>query len=137
MFQLTKEEYDNLRFQIDDSEKGSNLRLQNETSKTKGGSRYLPYTFTEQGIAMLSGILTSDKAINMNIAIMRAFVVVRKVLLQQMDTEDQLREIKDKLGEHDAQLNNIYDTMENLLEDKVAQKKWEDRERIGFKNADR
>ena len=93
----------------------------------------MPYAFTEQGVAMLSGVLNSDKAINMNIAIMRAFVEVRRVLLQQSDLE-QLKEIKERLGEHDVQLNQIYDAMENLLDEKAAQRKWEDRERIGFKN---
>jgi len=67
MFQLTKEEYEDLRFQIETSEKSKKpLRLQNETSKGRGGTRYLPYAFTELGVAMLSGILNSDKAINMN-----------------------------------------------------------------------
>ena len=93
----------------------------------------MPYAFTEQGVAMLSGILNSDKAINMNIAIMRAFVEVRKVLLMQTDLKEQLREIKERLGEHDVQLNQIYDAMENLLDEKAAQRKWDTRERIGFK----
>ena len=79
------------------------MRLQIETSKGRGGTRYLPYAFTEQGIAMLSGVLHSEKA------------------------------IKEKLGEHDVQLNHIYDAMENLLDEKAAQRKWDDRERIGFK----
>jgi len=82
---------------------------------------------------MLSGILNSDKAINMNIAIMRAFIEVRRVLLQQNDLREQLKQLKEKLGEHDVQLNQIYDAMENLLDEKGAQKKWDDRERIGFK----
>jgi phage regulator Rha-like protein len=109
------------------------LRLQNETSKGRGGTRYLPYAFTEQGVAMLSGILNSDKAINMNIAIMRAFIEVRKALLRQNDLKEQLKEIKERLGGHDTQLNQIYDAMENLLDEKAAQRQWEDRERIGFK----
>ena len=105
MFQLTKEEFDAIRFQIETLDnKDHPLRLQNETSNKRGGTRYLPYAFTEQGIAMLSGVLHSDKAINMNIAI-----------------------------EHNVQLNHIYDAMENLLDEKAAQRKWEDRERIGFK----
>ena len=134
MFQLTKEEFEALRFQIETFEKGSNsLRLQNETSKGRGGTRYLPYAFTEQGVAMLSGILNSDKAINMNVAIMRAFVEVRKVLPWQTGLKEQLKEIKEGLGEHDVQLNQIYDAMENLLDEKAAQRKWSDRERIGFK----
>src|SRR5581483_11957911 len=79
MFQLTKEEFEALRFQIEALEKGHSLRLQIETSNGRGGTRYLPYAFTEQGVAMLSGVLHSDKAINMNIAIMRAFVEIRRI----------------------------------------------------------
>ena len=120
MFQLTKEEFDSLRLQI-------------ATSNRRGGNRYLPYAFTEQGVAMLSGIINSDKAISMNIAIMRAFVAVRQVLLQQTDLKTQLKEIKERIGEHDVQLNQIYEAMENLLDEKAAERKWEERERIGFK----
>src|SRR5882724_7315017 len=134
MFQLTKEEFDALRFQIETLEENANpLRFQIETSKGRGGTRYLPYAFTEQGVAMLSGVLNSDKAIKMNIAIMRAFVEVRRVLFRQNDLKEQLKEIKERLGEHDAQLNHIYDAMENLLDEKAAQRKWDERERIGFK----
>ena len=134
MFQLTKEEFESLRFQIEILEKADNpLRLQIETSKGRGGTRYLPYAFTEQGVAMLSGILNSDKAINMNIAIMRAFVEIRKILLQQHDLKEQMKEIKNHLGEHDVQLNQMYDAMENLLDEKAAERKWNEREKIGFK----
>jgi phage regulator Rha-like protein len=106
--------------------------LQFETSK-RGGTRYLPYVFTEQGVAMLSGVLNSDKAINMNIAIMRAFVEIRKIILKENDLKEQLKMIKEKIGEHDAQLNQIYDSIENLLDEKANQRNWEQRERIGFK----
>ena len=135
MFQLTQAEWDDIRFQIETLEMGSSLRLQNETLKKGRGqhSKYLPYVFTEQGVAMLSGILNSDKAIAMNIAIMRAFVEVRKVLLKENDIKVQLKEMRERLGEHDVQLNQIYDAMENLLDEKAAQKKWEERERIRFK----
>jgi phage regulator Rha-like protein len=136
MFQLTKVEFDSLRFQFETLEKSDkSLRLQNETLKKGRGqhTKYFPYAFTEQGVAMLSGILNSDKAINMNIAIMRAFVEVRKVLFMQADLKEQLKQIREHIGEHDAQLNQIYDAMENLLDEKAAQRKWEDRERIGFK----
>jgi phage regulator Rha-like protein len=134
MFQLTKEEYDSLRFQIETLETNNPLRSQIATLKTGRGqhSKYLPYAFTEQGVAMLSGVLNSDKAINMNIAIMRAFVEIRKILLMQNDLKEQLRELKDRVGNHDAQLNQIYDAIENLLDEKVSQRKWEERERIGF-----
>ena len=135
MFQLTNEEWESLRFQIDTLEKNNPLRSQIVTIKTGRGQhiKYLPYAFTEQGVAMLSGILNSDRAIKMNIAIMRAFVEVRKVLLKQSDLKEQLKEIRERMGEHDVQLNQIYDAMENLLDEKVAQRKWEERERIGFK----
>jgi phage regulator Rha-like protein len=134
MFQLTKAEFELLRFQIETLEKADHpLRFQIETSKRRGGLRYLPYVFTEQGIAMLSGILQSDKAINMNIAIMRAFVEFRKALLMQTDLKQQLNEIKERMSSHDAQLNQIYDAIENLLDEKAAQRKWQARERIGFR----
>jgi len=132
MFQLTKEEFERVRFQIETLETAHSLRFQFETSN-RGGVRYLPYAFTEQGVAMLSGILNSEKAINMNIAIIRAFVQVRKIILQKSDLKEQLKEIKERLGEHDVQLNQIYDAMENLLDEKAVQRKWEERERIGFK----
>ena len=134
MFQLTKDEFESLRFQFETSNNNTNpLRFQNETSKGRGGTRYLPYAFTEQGVAMLSGILNSDKAISMNIAIMRAFVEIRRIVLQQGDIKEQLKAIQQRIGEHDSQLSTIYDAIENLLDDKVAQKKWEERDRIGFR----
>ena len=70
MFQLTKEEFEKMK---------SDLIFQNGTSSW-GGTRKLPYAFTEQGLAMLSGVLNSDTAIEVNIAIMRAFVAVRQLI---------------------------------------------------------
>lgn len=64
---------------------------------------------------------------------MRAFVEVRKILLKENDLKEQLREIRQRMGEHDAQLNQIYDAMENLLDEKATHRKWEERQRIGFK----
>ena len=135
MFQFVKEEYESLRFQFETLNDNESLRSRSVTLKTGRGqhSKYLPYAFTEQGVAMLSGVINSDKAISMNIAIMRAFVAVRQVLLKQNDIREQLKEIKERIGDHDVQLNQIYDAMENLLDEKAAQRKWEDRERIGFK----
>lgn len=135
MFQLTMEEFDELRFQIETSENTNSSRSQIVTLKTGRGSnvKYLPYAFTEQGVAMLSGILNSDKAIAMNIAIMRAFVEIRRVLIQESDLLEQLKQIKERIGEHDTQLNQLYDAMENLLDENTGKKKWEERERIGFK----
>jgi len=135
MFQLTKEEFEDLRFQIETIETSNPLRLQNETLKKGRGQhpKYLPYVFTEQGVAMLSGVLNSDKAISMNIAIMRAFVEIKRILLQENDLKLQLQAIKERLGEHDVQLNQIYDAMENLLDEKAAERKWDERKRIGFR----
>jgi hypothetical protein len=134
MFQLTKEEYESLKFQLEALEDNS-LRSQIVTLKTGRGqhAKFMPYAFTEQGVAMLSGILNSDKAINMNIAIMRAFVAIRNVLIKQSDIKEQIKEIKQRIGEHDIQLSQIYDAMENLLDENAAKRKWDERERIGFK----
>ena len=145
MFRLSAGEWQNMQSQIVTGSPMSSQFVMTEVDnnptsqsvmltlpKNRTG-KYLPYAFTEQGVAMLSGILNSDKAINTNIAIMRAFIEVRKVLLQQTDIREQLREIKERMGEHDTQLNQIYDAMENLLDEKAAQRKWDDRQRIGFK----
>jgi len=149
MFRLTQAEWQAMRSQIVTasqransmqsqsviaSKKTASMRSQIVTaSQNKRNTAITPFAFTEQGVAMLSGILNSDKAITMNIAIMRTFVEIRTIVLQQGDLKLQLKEIKERLGEHDAQLNQIYDAMENLLDEKAAQRKWEDRERIGFK----
>lgn len=131
MFQLTKVEWDKLKHQDDDKVSCMSSQIV-MTYPSKRPHKALPYAFTEQGVAMLSGILNSDRAINMNIAIMRAFVEIRRILIRENDLREQLKQIKERLGEHDAQLNQIYDAMENLLDEKAAQRKWEDRERIGF-----
>ena len=135
MFRLTSEEWQEMRSQfVTTSEEQTSMRSQIVTaSQSKRNTKTTPYAFTEQGVAMLSGILNSDKAIAMNIAIMRAFVEIRKILIQETDLRIQLNEIRERLGEHDTQLNAIYDAMENLLDEKAAQKKFEERKKIGFK----
>jgi phage regulator Rha-like protein len=135
MFQLTKEEFESLRSQIETLDSSNSLTSQIVTLKTGRGkhTKFMPYAFTEQGVAMLSGVLNSDKAIEMHVAIMRAFVEIKKIVLRQTDLKEQMKEIKERLGEHDVQLNQIYDAMENLLDEKAAQRKWEDREKIGFR----
>jgi ORF6N domain len=135
MFRLTADEWEVIRSQsVTAYMNNNNMQSQIVTaSQNKRNSGVTPYAFTEQGVAMLSGILNSDKAINMNIAIMRAFVAVRNVLLKQSDIKEQIKEIKQRIGEHDIQLSQIYDAMENLLDENAAKRKWDDRERIGFK----
>lgn len=135
MFRLTMEEWENMRSQsVTTYEAQDTMRSQIVTaSQSKRNTKITPYAFTEQGVAMLSGILNSDKAIAMNIAIMRAFVEIRRVLIQESDLREQLKQIKERIGEHDIQLNQLYDAMENLLDENAAKNKWEERERIGFK----
>jgi len=106
MFRLTKTEF--LRCQFGTS----NLRSQNATSK-KGGRRYLPYAFTEHGVAMLSSVLNSEKAIQVNIAIMRAFIKLRRLGL----TYSILRHKIDSMErEYDKRFQAIFNAMEKLLE---------------------
>ena len=139
MFQLTKEEVELLRLQKNQvNELTPNLRSQIVTSSLEswGGNRYLPNAFTEQGVAMMSGIINSDKAIQMNIAIMRAFVELRRILLIKSDFKLQLDLIKDRLSGYDAQLNQIYDAIENIMDETVAKNKWDNRTRIGFIKGD-
>ncbi len=95
---------------------------------------YLPYAFTEYGVTMLASVLRSEKAVNMSIAVVRAFIALKEYAVRQPTLTDQLQQIRDRLGEHDVQLNTIYSAIENLLSEKAEQKEWSDRERIGFKN---
>lgn len=136
MFQLTRQECDDLPYQVDRIDNKAPSRSQFLTLNTAHGKnlKYLPFVFTEQGVAMLSSVLNSDKSIHMNIAIIRVFVEIRKTLLVQNDVREQIKLIRERLGEHDTQLTHIYDAMENLLDEKVAQKKWGERDRIGLKS---
>jgi len=120
MFELTKEEFKNLRSQI--------------VTSSWGGARYLPMAFTEQGVAMLSSVLHSDKAIEMNIAIVRAFISLRHYALSYKDVQRELEKIREGIDGHDQQLSMIYQAMEDLLSEKEKQKSWENRERIGFES---
>jgi hypothetical protein len=82
---------------------------------------------------MLASVLRSEKAVNMSIAVVRAFIALKQYAVKRNDITGQLQEIRDRLGEHDVQLNSIYDAIENLLDEKAEQKAWQERERIGFK----
>jgi hypothetical protein len=103
MFQLTSGEAEVLRSQIVISNEG------------RGGRRYAPYVFTEQGIAMLSGVLRSDRAIAVNIEIMRTFVELRRVASSYVAIEKRLEEIERGLSGHDEQLNQIFKTLRQLI----------------------
>ena len=87
MFQLNKEEYESLRFQIGTSK-----------NKGRGGRRYLPFVFTEHGIAMLSSILNSDRAIKVNISIIRVFIKLRKLLSEDESLSEKVYKIEKESG---------------------------------------
>ena len=137
MFRLTPEEWEEMWSQIVTTQEGlKSTRSQIVTTQESRRKDNTPFAFTEQGVAMLSGILNSDKAIAMNIAIMRTFVEIRRILIQESDLRIQLNQIRERIGEHDTQLNAIYDAMENLLDEKIGQRKFDERRRIGFKIAE-
>jgi len=93
----------------------------------------MPFAFTEQGVAMLSSVLNSDKAIEMNILIVRAFIAVRQFALQYKDLADQIQKILQTVDNQGEQLGEIYAAIETLLAEKENQKTWDERQRIGFK----
>ncbi len=118
MFQLTKDEYEGLRSQF----ATSNLISQNEISKNKGGRRYLPYVFTEQGVAMLSSVLRSEKAIQINIQIIDTFVKMRRWAIENKEIAQRLSDLEHYFIEHckdnNSDLHKIYDAI-NLLMDRT------------------
>jgi hypothetical protein len=113
MFQLTSEEADSLRFQIGMSK-----------ATGRGGRRYLPYVFTEQGVAMLSGVLNSKRAVQVNIAIMRAFVKLREMIASHKDLEKKLSELEKKF---DGQFQIVFEAIRQLMVIEEKPKK-----KIGF-----
>ena len=124
MFRLTAAEADALRSQfvtsmadsaIKQAKNNDILRSQIVTSKgppTKGGHRYLPLVFTEQGVAMLSGLLNSPRAIAVNIEIMRAFVRLRQMIASNADLARQLAALEKK---YDAQFKIVFDAIRGLM----------------------
>lgn len=146
MFELTKEEAESLRSQIATSKKGAEalrsqiaisnksqagLRSQTATSKTgRGGRRYLPYAFTEQGVAMLSSVLSSERAIEVNIAIMRAFVKLRQLLESNEELNRKFAAVIRKLATHDKYFTVVFDELKKLNEPPTRPRK-----QIGFKTA--
>ena len=125
MFQLTKKEWENLIFQIGIS------------NKQHGGRRFMPYVFTEQGVAMLAAVLNSQKAIDVNISIMRAFVKLRHFTLAHVGNNEQFSELRKllmlhientdhKFSEHDESITQIIRALNNMIEQPKETKK------IGF-----
>ena len=96
--------------------------------------KYLPFAFTEHGVTMQASLLRSEKVIKMNIAIVRAFIALRQFAINYKDLASQIKEFRETVDNHNGQLNQIYSAQENLLDDKAEQKKWEEREPVGFKS---
>ncbi|HRH11586.1 MAG TPA: ORF6N domain-containing protein [Bacteroidia bacterium] len=116
MFQLNEEEFKNLIFQ-------------NGTSSW-GGTRKLPFAFTEQGVAMLSGILNSDRAINVNIQIMRVFTRIRQVLIDNTELRLAIEEIRKKTNNNAKNIEIVFQYLDELIEKKESTKP---RRKIGYK----
>jgi hypothetical protein len=103
MFQITDEEAERLRCQTGISNRG------------RGGRRYLPYVFTEQGVAMLSSVLNSERAIEVNIAIMRVFVRLREMMATHKELAFKLAELEERLEGHDEQIQNVFEAIRQLM----------------------
>ncbi len=115
MFRLTKEEAESLRSQFAIS--NLDLRSQIATSNAgRGGRRYLPYAFTEQGVAMLSTVLNSEQAIEVNIAIIRTFVRLRQMLETNEELNRKFAAVIRKLSTHDKYFKVVFDELKKLTE---------------------
>jgi hypothetical protein len=118
MFQLNNEEFQDWRSQFATSNPG-----------TRMGLRRRPYAFTEQGVAMLSSVLNSERAIAVNIAIMRAFVKLREILSTHKDLARKLEEIERKLGHHDEHFRVVFEAIRQLM---IPPPEPDKKRRIGF-----
>jgi hypothetical protein len=116
MFELDKNEFESLRTQI--------------ASSNRGGTRYFPFVFTEQGVAMLSSVLNSAKAIEVNIQIVRAFVLLRQYALTHSDLTYKLKELESR---YNKQFNDVYEALNYLLNQDKQRAEQHQRKRIGYK----
>ena len=119
MFELTNQEFANLRSQF--------------VTSSWGGRRYLPMAFTEQGVAMLSSVLRSDQAIMVNIQIMRVFTKVRELLADNLNLRLEIEEIKKQLGNHDKNIELVFSYLDELIQ---KQENPQPRKQIGYKRQD-
>lgn len=118
------------RFPIDfmfelEPEELVHLRSQNVTSSVHGGLRYMPFAFTEQGVAMLSSVLRSKRAIEISILIMRTFVLIRQYALSHKDLNEKLKELEEKF-------TDVYQTLGYLLHKDQMEKETAERKRVGY-----
>ena len=115
MFQLTEEEYQSLRSQFGTLKRGAH-------------SKYLPMAFIEQGVAMLSSVLNSSRAILVNVSIMRAFVRLRKMIISHEQLSRKLKELEQHIMNHDEQIQTIFEAIRQLM---IPPGK-KDKKKIGF-----
>ena len=125
-FRLTRQEFDAMRSQFVTSSAAPNsLRSQIVTSKKgRGGRRYLPYAFTEQGVAMLSSVLRSERAVEVNIAIMRTFVQLRRLMDTNRDLARKIEKLEEK---YDEKFAVVFEAIKQLITPPAPAKK-----QIGF-----
>jgi len=116
MFRLSSEEYQFLRSQIVTSK------------KSRGGRRYLPYAFTEHGVAMLATVLKSDQAVRMSILIIKVFVRLRELLSSHKELAETLQVLETRIGKHDQEIQAIIEAIRQLLQPPEKPKR-----QIGFK----
>jgi hypothetical protein len=128
MFRLTAQEFESVRAQIVTSMRGASLRSQNVILKRGQHIKYLPYAFTEQGIAMLSSVLRSPRAVEVNIAIMRTFVQLRRLMDGNRDLARRINAMEKK---YDEQFAVVFDAIKRLIAEDDARKALPKR-RIGF-----
>ena len=130
MFQLTIREWNALQSQIVESKQKGNSSQFVMSSRKHRGASYLPFAFTEQGVAMLSAVLKSKKAVEVNIAIMRAFVFVRQYALSHKDLTVKLKELETT---YNKQFKDVYEAINYLMQKDTVQKQQSQRKRIGYK----
>jgi hypothetical protein len=139
MFRLSKKEWNLMRSQIvTGTQTDKVMRSQIVTaSQKKRNIGVAPFAFTEHGVTMLASVLRSDRAIKMNIAIVRAFIALKEFAINYKDLAGQINAIRQTMSSHSEQLNQIYDAIENMMDEKEEKKEqkrlWKERERIGFK----
>ncbi|MFH1440753.1 MAG: ORF6N domain-containing protein [Candidatus Omnitrophota bacterium] len=119
MFRLSWEEVESLKSQITIL----NSRSQFVTLKQGQNIKYLPHVFTEHGVAMLSSVLNSEKAIQVNILIMRAFTKLKEIILTHKDLAVKIEVLEKKYAEHDQTIKAIFEAIRQLLEPKDAKEK--------------
>lgn len=110
------------------SEENQLLTSQFAISKGRGGNRRLPFVFTEQGVAMLSSVLRSERAIEVNIAIMRAFVKLRGIISTHKDLVKKLEDLESKYESHDHHIKIVFDAIRQLMAEPKKKKKY----KVGF-----